>query len=156
MNAFLRLTAVLAGLTFLYATPARALDSLAVRSGTESFEYFVTFGSASTGSLDLYRSRDIGMLGTRPDALDGAGDLEFSAGGDIQTGNQNSAGSDPGTLRLGGSLVLGGGIVTGGDAAGSASISLVPEPQAWLLLAAGFALMQIFRRRGGAHASDHA
>lgn len=155
MKTLLRRTALLAALACLHAAPARALDSLAGPAGTESFEYVTTLQGRRLGSLDLDldRSREAMTPDTRLGTLDGAGDLEVSAGGDIQNGTHNPAGSDPGTLPAGGGLVLGGGIVTSGASAGSASVLLVPEPGTGLLLAAGLALL-VACRRLAPHAAD--
>jgi len=144
-----RIVAVLAGLTFPAIGAAQSFDSLSPRADLPI--------QAASGTLRA----DYGRV-----FLGDPYNLTVTVGGALDwSGSSGLAGYAP---ARGGSLVVQGyfasddsspGLVyqwTGNDKLLQSQIMLVPEPQAWLLLAAGLALMQIFRRRGGAHATGSA
>lgn len=198
MKTLLRLAAVLAAMTFLYAAPARAFDSFIEADGTVTYEFAAnSLRIAGAGSLDLTGLRRIEALPGRVrangffDLAGGTDDLsgrmapdvdwtgyagspatlDISAGGALLLGTASLIGFESILLSAGGELAFSGDIVmadatvfgpgdsgvpvlSGGRIDLPPRIAPVPEPQSWLLFAAGLALLAGRRRRPAPHAPE--
>lgn len=152
------LAGLLSALVLLAAGPASAFEATTEADGSTTY-FFGTpsLRIESAGALDLSGLRRIETFADGR-ILSAAGTPGVVQGAVLTIGGRDDPRNPAGSVGSGGTLVIlpGADIDLSGSGPDTGQITLVPEPQTWLLLAAGLALMQIFRRRGGAHATGSA